>query len=267
MSGPAGQTLTTFWEGYTPTGPGLAPSLAATPACVDVLAVAFTNLFPGNVVCREYMQKAHSEDQIRADIASLRASAPDMKILMSLIGTPDPAVGWNTGITDPTAFARYLSTWLSSWGLDGFDIDNEDLDTWPGDPFVAAVKEMRQVMPDAILTLDTYLFDRDKTVIPQLADDLTGINTMAYFDDLETMQALVEQYAGIIDPGKISIGVKSAPLADQGTSLADTIALTKWNPSGGAKRGMMLWNQTLDIKGVTGQPDGTWTRAIADNLS
>ncbi len=266
MSGPSGQLLTTFWEGYTQTGPGKAPSLAATPHCVDIMTVAFTNLYPGNVVCRSYMQKAHSEDQIRADIASLRQSAPHMKILMSLIGTPDPPVGWNTGITDPTAFARNLNSWLTGWGLDGFDIDNEDLDTWPGDPFVAAVKEMRQVMPDAILTMDTYIFDRDKTVIGQLADDLTAINTMAYFDGLGAMKSLVNQYAGIIDPGKISIGVKSAPLAKQGTSLDDTIALTKWEPPSGAKRGMMLWNQTLDIEAVTGKPDGTWTRAIADNL-
>ena len=82
------------------------------------------------------------------------------------------------------------------------------------------------------------------------------------------MQALVTQYSTVIDPAKISIGVKSAPVGSitQGTSVQDTATLSRWNPAGGAKRGMMLWNLSQDIESVTGQPDGTWTRTIQENL-
>lgn len=82
------------------------------------------------------------------------------------------------------------------------------------------------------------------------------------------MKSLVESYATVIDPGKIYVGVKSAPVGSitQGTSLADTAALARWNPGAGAKAGMMLWNLSEDIKTRTGEPDGSWTRTIAQNL-
>jgi len=167
---------------------------------------------------------------------------------------------------------QYAGSWLSyfadDWGFDGFDIDNEDLKTFPSQQFIDTVKGMRKAMPDKILSLDTYLFDRDKDVIKALADDLTYINTMAYFLNFTQMTALVEQYASVIEPGKIAIGVKSDKVGPitQGTSVEETAKLSAWNPSEGSKYGMMLWNLSSDTKAVTGQPDGTWTRAIHENL-
>lgn len=263
----ASQLYTAFWLGYVPSGPGAAPALAATPPYIDRLVLAFGNLYPGNSTCLSFFQKSHSQDEIRRGIAAIRKSSPKTKILMSLIGTPHPPVGWNTGITDPAVFGSWCAALAQGWDLDGFDIDNEDLDTWPGQQFVDAVVGMRTAMPDAILTLDTYQFRRDQAVIKQLAPCLSGINTMAYFDSYDAMIALVEQYAGVIDPGKISVGVKADKVGQQqGTSVEDTARLCRWNPSAGAKAGMMLWNLSSDIESVTGQPDGTWTRTIRDNL-
>lgn len=261
------QSITAFWLGYVPSGEGAGPLLQATPPCVDVLILAFGNLFPGNTTCLQFLQTSHSRDQIRAGLAALRRSSPDLKILLSLIGTPNPPVGWNTGITDPAAFGAWCAQLAREWDLDGFDIDNEDLDTFPGDAFVATVKGMRAAMPDAVLTLDTYLFERDRAVIAALSTTLTAINTMAYFYDFDAMTRLVEQYATVIDPGRIAVGVKAGKVGlDQGTSVADTAKLCRWNPGSGPKRGMMLWNLSQDIQSVTGQPDGTWIRTIHENL-
>lgn len=263
----ASQTFTAFWLGYTPSGPGAGPPLSATPPYIDVLVLAFGNLFPENTTCQGFLQKSHSEDDLRAGIAAIRKSSPNTKILLSLIGTPLPAVGWNTGITDPAAFGAWCANLAHSWDLDGFDIDNEDIDSNPGQQFCDTVIGMRKAMPDKILTLDTYIFDRDKDVIKQLAPYLDSINTMAYFYDLASMKALVNQYATVIDPGKISIGVKSDKVgAGQGTSVEDTRQLSQWEPDDGSKKGMMLWNVSSDIESVTGQPDGTWTRTIHENL-
>lgn len=264
----ATQCFTAFWLGYTPSGPGAAPALAQTPAYVDRVVLAFANLFPGNVTCQGFLQKAHSEEDIRSGIAAIRKQAPNTKILLSLIGTPVPPVGWNSGITDPAAFGAWCAGLADSWGLDGFDIDNEDVDSFPGQPFVDTVIGMRQAMPDALLTLDTYIFERDQAVIGQLAPYLTGINTMAYFYDYAAMTDLVERYASVIDPAKISIGVKADKVGpvSQGTTLEDTAALSRWNPPAGAKAGMMLWNLSSDIESITGKPDGSWTCAIRDNL-
>ena len=266
----AKEKFTAFWLGYVPSGTeeGVGPLLGATPGCVDTVTLAFSNLYPGNTTCNSFLQKANSEDAIRAGIAQIRKQSPNTKILMSIIGTPNPAVGWNTGITDPVLFGAWLESFADSWGLDGFDIDNEDLDSFPGPQFIATVKAMRQAMPDKIITLDTYQFGRDQAVIKALADDLSYINTIAYFLGFDEMVALVEQYATVIPPGKISIGVKSdlvGPIT-QGTSLADTKRLSAWEPSGGPKYGMTLWNLSSDIKAVTGQANGAWTAAIAETL-
>lgn len=264
----AGQTFTAFWLGYVPSGPGQGPVLADVPPSVDRLVLAFANLFPGNCTCQAFLQKSTTRDAIQAGIASLRQSAPQMKILLSLIGTPSPPVGWNTGITDPARFGAWCAELADDWDLDGFDIDNEDLDSFPGPAFCDAVIGMREAMPDKLLTLDTYLFDRDQAVIRQLAPVLSGIHTMAYFRDFTAMTALVEQYATVIEPGRIAVGVKSdrvGPIT-QGTSLADTARLCRWNPSVGPKAGMMLWNLSADLQRITGQPDGAWTRTITECL-
>jgi hypothetical protein len=264
----AKQTFTAFWLGYTPSG-GVneGPLLGDTPDYVDRVILAFSNLFPGNVTCNGYLQKSNSADKIKAGIAAIRAKSPETKIMLSIIGTPNPPVGWNTGITDPDAFGEWLAYVCNDWDFDGIDVDNEDFDTSPGQQFVDTVKGMRKAMPEKIITLDTYIFSRDKDVIAELADDLTNIHTMAYFDGLESMKQLLEQYATVIAPEKISIGVKADLVSRQGTSLEDTIALSQWNPAGGAKAGMMLWNLSSDIEAVTGKPDGSWAKAIHENLS
>ncbi|PIL21044.1 hypothetical protein P775_06655 [Puniceibacterium antarcticum] len=267
----ANQTIRAFWLGYVPSGgQDQGPLLGATPSNVDTVALAFSNLFPGNVTCNGFLQKSNSEDKIRAGIADIRANSPDTKIILSLIGTPSPIdVGWNDGITDPAAFASWLAYVANDWGLDGFDIDNEDLNSNPGQPFVDTVKAMRKAMPNKILTLDTYIFNRDKDVIAELNEELTGISTMAYFRELDAMKELVEEYAAVIPPGKIWIGVKSDKVGPitQGTSLKDTEELAAWNPSAGPKGGMMLWNLSADVNSVTGEPDGAWLKAIEKGLS
>jgi len=266
--GVSSQIFTAFWLGYTPSGPGAGPALSATPSYVDNLVLAFSNLFPGNTTCQNFLQKAHSQDEIRAGIAAVRASSPKTKILLSVIGTPVPSVGWNDGITDPAQFGAWCANLAMDWDLDGFDIDNEDLDTFPGDQFCATVRGMRAAMPKAIITLDTYLFDRDQAVIKEIGDQLDGINTMAYFLDYDSMTQLVEQYATVIEPAKISIGVKADLVGSitQGTSIEEVGQLCTYEPSTGTKRGMMLWNLSSDIESVTGKPDGAWTRTIHDTM-
>ncbi len=262
------QNFTAFWLGYVPCGPGAGPALPATPSYVDTLVLAFSNLHPGNTTCQSFLFKANSEDSIRAGIAAVRAASPQTKILLSLIGTPSPPVGWNDGITDPSAFGAWCANLAQQWGLDGFDIDNEDLDSFPGQHFVDTVKGMRAAMPNAILTLDTYLFDRDSEVIKALAGTLDWINMMAYFLDFDEMTSLFDQYATVFDPTRINIGVKANKVGPitQGTSLADTKKLAAWNPSGGTKHGIMMWNLSQDIESITGEPDGSWASAIHANL-
>ncbi len=264
----ASEKFTAFWLGYVPSGDGAGPPLGAAPSYIDTVSLAFANLFPDNTTCNGFLQKANSENDIRAGIAEIRQNSPDTKITVSIIGTPNPAIGWNNGITNPAQFGSWLANFADEWGLDGFDVDNEDLDSFPGQPFIDTVKAMRAAMPDKLITLDTYLFNRDKDVIKALADDLDYICTMAYFLDFQSMTDLFEQYATVIPPEKIAIGVKSDKVGPitQGTSLEDTKKLAAWEPKNGKKQGMMLWNLSGDIESVTGEPDGSWTRAIHENL-
>ncbi len=262
----ATENYTAFWLGYVPSGPGHGPRIGDVPTYIDTLILAFANLYPGNTTCQSFLFKSNSEDSIRAGMAELKEKSPDTKILLSIQGTPSPNVGWNEGITDPDAFGAWCASLAAEWHLDGFDVDNED-PTFPGEKFVAAVKGMRAAMPDLTLTMDSYLFERDQPIIKELADDLDVLNTDAYFLDFDEMTSLVEQYATVIDPSKISIGVKAGKVGiDQGTSLETTKKLCTWEPSGGSKQGIMLWNVSNDLESYTGQPDGSWTRLIHECL-
>jgi chitinase len=257
-----------YWLGYVQSvqngGQGMDLADAATQTPVDVVKIAFYNLFPSNglTVCFG-MSENHGWGYTQSAIKTLQAAG--IKVMVSLIGTPDPLVQWNE-IPDPAAFAANVKSLLiDDLGCDGVDLDNED-DATPDQGFVAVVKALRAALgpkgsDKALLTAPTYLPDRDLPYLRQVGDLYDWVSTMAYWDGPSDQWHLWQQYADVLGPSNVLIGV-SCCSGMQSTSLATvkSVAQTETQRGLGKTGGMMLWN-------LSGGKDTTsYYDAIKSNL-
>src|SRR4051812_7377479 len=114
------QIFEAYWLGYEWSrkdgGAGL--DLEEVPPYIDVVKLAFANLWPHNEVSPCYVfQKNHGWQYIKEGAAFLHKR--NQKVMMSIIGTPDPEVKWNN-IKDPEVFATYTKRLvIDDLGLDG----------------------------------------------------------------------------------------------------------------------------------------------------
>ncbi|PVM81091.1 EndoS/ChiA family endoglycosidase [Caulobacter radicis] len=257
------QTFMAYWLGYNEGG----PSLEETPDSVGVVALAFAVNAPsdqGDTITLDFLTSKHSAQEIRAGAKALQARG--VKVLMSINGKPNwdghPG-GW--GNLDPQVYAANVKAIVvDDWGLDGVDLDNEDVSYTPDDNFVQVIAALRAALgPDALLTLPVYLGPVRDAYLAQAKDQISFVATMAYWNGVAGQQALFEQYADLVGPGKVAIGVADAANAGQNTAFADLAPLASWNPSGASKAGIMLWNLNAAPPAETAQ----WCQEIAANLS
>ncbi len=244
-----------YWLGYVPSqdvekphGDGLGLGEIAGTAPVNVVKIAFYNLYPANLasVCFG-MSQGHTWSYTKAGIQQLQASG--IKVLASIIGTPDPEVGWND-LPDPHAFAANVKgLFIDNLGCDGIDIDNED----PADPdehFEAVVTALREELgpkggDHALLTYVTYQPDRDLPWMKKVGTAFDWVSTMAYWLDTEGQKELWQEYATLLGPENVLVGV-AAGNDSQSTTIQTVTEIADWETQRGAGQtgGMMLWNMS-----------------------
>lgn len=240
-----------YWLGWVPSkkskpagiGLDLADIPSATP--VNVVKIAFYNLFPNNNLTFCFgMSNQHGWDYTLAGIKALQAAG--IKVMASIIGTPSPPVGWND-ISDPMGFAQNAKALLiDELGFDGIDVDNED-DNLPNDNFLAVVKALRTTLgpkgnDKALLTYPTYLPWRDLPWLKEVGSEFDWLSTMDYGRDERGQISLWQQYADVVGGENVLIGV--ALREHQNTTLQTVAEVAQWETQKGlgATGGMMLWH-------------------------
>ena len=251
------QIFVGYWGGYF--NRTYSMPLDATPAYVDVVPLAFGCPMEDTLTLK-FLCSQYTEDEVLAAVKKLQANG--QKVIMSLIDTP--TTNWNQ--IDLVTFAQSVKNIvIDEWGLDGIDIDAESsmasIDYVPA--FIELAAEIRKAIgSDKILTYTCYTgSDDDQKILDATKQYLDGVNLMAYSLDQEGMVALFETYAQWFDPSRITIGVQTGV-----TPLDEVANLTRWQPEGGSKGGMMLWTLSEDNPVVTGQPNQTWTKTIEANM-
>jgi len=254
-----------FWAGFEDPAIG-APTLIETPEYVDTVTLAFTGPADNNTYTTNYLCKYYPAEKIKAWVKQLQARG--QKVLMSVYDNPNHP--W-AKVDIPVFVKNAIPIIMEEWGADGVDIDGESGDATAED-FIQVILEFRKALgpvgsPKSILTFDTFAFSaQDQQILKATKDDLDWINLMAYFRSYDSMVTLFEQYATLIDPSKITIGVKPGKgWADQHTDLDEVKKLAAYQPKGARKKGMMLYTLSRDIPHFTGHPLFTWTTAIHDN--
>jgi len=251
-----GQLFMGYWLGYAPGG---AP-LQATPSSVGIVALAFaiTSSGPeGDGITLKFLTSQHAADEIRAGAKALQARG--VKVVMSIQGG-----SWVD--LDPEVFAANVkAVVVDQWGLDGVDLDNE-APSIPGENFVQVVKALRHALgPDALLTLPVYMGRKRDAYLSQVRDAISFVSTMGYWSAFDVQIARFNQYAALVGPEKVAIGVADHANPGQNTKFPIVAQLAAWNPEGTHKAGMMLWNlNQSDAEADTTTRE--WSAAIADNL-
>jgi hypothetical protein len=256
------QTFLAYWLGFQPGG----PPLEATPASVGVVALAFAVTSPGpsgDTITLDFLTSKHSAAEIRAGAKALQARG--VKVIMSINGNPNwPGHEGGWANLNPTAFAANVKAIvMDQWGLDGVDLDNEDTSLTPGQDFVNVIAALRKAIgANALLTLPVYMGTTRDAYLANAKANISFVSTMAYWNDFSGQVNLAEQYATLVGPQKVTIGVADAANPGQNTPFSAVPQCAAWNPSGSSKAGIMLWNLNSPPPDETKQ----WCDAIAKNL-
>jgi chitinase len=257
----ATQTFMAYWLGYESGG----STLEQTPDEVDIVALAFAVTAPslrGDSISLDFLTSKHSESEMRAGAKALQARG--VKVLMSINGTDSwegHPNGW--GNLKPDEFAANVKRIvMDDWGLDGIDLDNEAAGM-VDDGYVAVVKALRAALgPDALITTPVFMGPWRDGYLSQVKDDLSLVMTMAYWNDLTSAQYLFEQYAALVGPEKLGIGVANSANQGQNTPIEAVPQIAAWNPEGSSKAGVMLWNLNQPMLEET----KAWCKMIGDAL-
>lgn len=262
----AEQKIFAYWEGFTDSGSTAdkAPPLGATPAYVDIVAIAFSVPGQNNTIDTSFVtSKNNSQQAIIADTLTLKKRG--QKVVMSINGNDN--VPW--GSLDPIPFANAVSELASTWHLDGIDLDNETWGTTPGDEFVKLIRAIRDKMgKDFLITYPAYQTFRDD-FLKQAHPDLSYVFTMAYWQEYEDAVNMFKHYEGLLDgPEKLMIGIKPGVYGeDQSTPEADAKRLVSYKPDSGDKAGMMFYSLSLDIEPTTDKKRFSWVSMVNDGLN
>jgi chitinase len=242
------QLFEAYWQGYEKSrisnGSGL--DLDEIPAYVNTIKLAFSNLWPHNQVSPCFlMQYKHGWEYIKKGAAFLHQR--NQRVLMSIIGTPDPPVGWNT-MSNPTEFAYNAKRFvIDDLGLDGIDIDNEEEED-PAEGFFALIKALREALGEkgsakSLLTYVSYKPHRDLPWLKEYGYVFDYVSLMAYWLHYDQMLDLFKQYADVLGADNVLIGVgNKSTNPGQETPLEEVKKLAAYPDKGG----IMLW--TLSAK-------------------
>jgi len=246
-----------YWLGYEPTG----NKLSEVPANVPVVALAFVLTAPGHTLTMDSLTKAHSEQEIREGVRTLKARG--QKVVMSINGRDDWAgheFGWQN--LDPPLFAANVrKIVIDDWGIDGIDLDNEadyTPDAKADGNFIQVIQELRKALgPDALITLPVFMGQERDLYLNYVMKEVSSVYTMAYWNRLDGQKSLLEEYRSLVGKEKAGIGVamKGAANPGQETDFSIVPDLAQIPD----KAGMMLWHLN--------SPDAqTWCDSITKHL-
>eukprot|EP00466_Bigelowiella_natans_P016783 jgi/Bigna1/76892/fgenesh1_pg.44_\ len=244
-----------YWEGYAENGAKPYP-IQHVPNDVKYIPIAFIAPVPiegdahkkatGWEFDRTF---AFTPEEIKEGIKEINARNNGQEVFFSLLDTP--STHWNA--IDYDGFAENIVKGAREYGVKGFDIDIES--GMPGNEFTTAfvnlIKALKKAGPEMKITYVTMGSSYDEDILKETKHLLEYITTMRYWDG---QQDLFKQYAAIIGPEKVGIGVKT-----QETSLDMVRAIAKFSRSQGSEL-MMLWSLTRDVHGCSGYKDGKWRK-------
>jgi chitinase len=249
-----------YWGGYFDSP----ITLNKTPDYFNVITLAFAGPDVNNTLSTEFLCSKYTQECIMGWMKDVKQNNKECKILLSIID--NPTYHWN--VIDKDIFSQHVLEVVNEWGFDGIDIDGES--GMPDDVFVQnfvnLTQDIKKKLPShKIITYTCYegIESNDGDILRQIKDDIHWINTMAYFDDLQSMKQLYTDYQTIMDD-RICIGVKAGSKDDSSVTPLDEVKkLCKFEPH---KRGMMLWTINRDTKSFTGYKDHTWANMIHISL-
>lgn len=253
------ETFLAYWMSNVQDGP--LPD--AAPSSVDTVALAFATTGSVNgedSIELNYLEQHFSQAQLQASVKALQSRGT--KVVMSLNGGtwPGHPGGW-TNINAEQFAKNVAQIVVDEWGLDGVDLDNEAAET-PGDNFVEVIQALRETLgPNALLTLPVYMGPGRDAYLSKVVDQISFVSTMAYWNGVAGQKALYQQYAQMVSPQKVAIGVANAA-GGQSTNFDAVAPLAAWDPPGSHKAGMMLWNLNSPEPNVT----ALWCKTISENL-
>lgn len=234
----------TYWLGYA----NQKMIIEELPNGIDVINLFLINLDPDTTLQHLYLtSNGMSWATILAGVRIQQNRG--VKVLASIMSTPDPQISWNT-IANPAKFAADLHDLVvNKWGLDGIDIDPEMGGEMPNDNFIEVVWQLSRYFgprskSGKIMSYVTYQYYADEQLLKECNALFDYVALMGYFWDMETMTNQFELYAGLVSSKKLLFGVQ--PGTNQSTSLNEAIQLTQWQPDNGLKGGMMLFNINID---------------------
>jgi len=268
-----------YWLGYVSNiqNLNLLNAIPSVVTNVNLFVAGITDT--GSQLNTNYLCKNYEPAQLIAWSKDLQNQ--NTQVSMTLMDSG--SIHWND-VDIATYVASVNDVAMGTWGMNGIDIDAES----GMDPsvyvatMVNLVTSMRTAIGnDALLTYTCYTYGQnvlygipdsnfDAEIIPQIAGSIDWINTMGYFWDTSAQETVFNAYASLqnMTPEKICIGV-GCGYGDgtDFTPLDECETLAAWQPSSGSKCGMMMFNENNDNTIMSGQPDWTWTNAIANNLS
>jgi chitinase len=246
-----------YWGGYFDSP----LTLNKTPDYFNVVTLAFAGPDKNDTLTTDFLCSRFSKEIIIRWMKDLKKINPSVKILLSIID--NPTYHWNNVNLD--IFTDNVFILINEWGLDGIDIDGQS--GMSEHCFVHRFTDLTFYLRDKmdggkILTYTCYT-QTDCEVLERIKDKIDWINTMAYFDDYESMVNLYKIYERIVGD-KICIGVKAGSKDDESvTPLNEVENLCKFNVK---KKGIMLWTINRDTESFTGIKDLTWAKTIQSSL-
>jgi Glycosyl hydrolases family 18 len=246
-----------YWTGYTPGN----VTLADTPDSIDYVNLFLLNLDPTKALNYNYITSTgNSWDQILQWTRTLQSRG--QKVLASVISSK--TYDWNQ-IPDPASFAEAaVNLVVNQLGLDGIDIDPEMPDP-PNQTFIDVVAGLRSALgADKLLTYVSYQLGDDSPLLKQNISLLDYVSLMGYFWNTQEQIYQFQQYSQIVPPANLLFGISPGGVVS--TPLAEVKELTRWEPDGGQKGGMMLFATPYDNPQYTHRPDWTYCQTIEKGL-
>ena len=268
--------LCAYWLGYRskikdkPT-----PLLKDTPACVDVVVLAFALVRENNTVDMSFMlNPPNTEQSIKDGIKALHSK--NTKVMLSVGGWAGNC--WDS-VTDVSALVDNIMKVVDDWGFDGVDIDYEGdrpLDDWMKLPLCShegssppnwetLFKTLRKKLgPDGLLTAVTA----NSTFYQSSLDELSWVFTMDY-GSTSLYDTLATEYLRKNPNTKFVPYVLGVSCIQPGAWGAMTVEQVKEACSAKAPVGplcMQFWDLSEDIEAYTKQPNGIYLQTIEDNL-
>ncbi len=174
-------------------------------------------------------------------------------------------MSWST--LDPDTFATNVKALAEDWSLDGIDLDNESPDEIPGTQFADVIQAIRDKMgPQFRITYPAFLPYRDG-FLPQVKDALSYVMTMAYWNEANYAEGLYEEYAKMVGPEKVMMGIKPGyDYSSQSTPIDAVAPICQYEPQGTQKAGVMLYSLSIDIPQYTQKQRFSWCCMVNKNL-